>query len=103
MYATEHILEFLLLKIFLEAKSVNDKLKYKGADGITVKLCDYMRMYWAGNIRLTVDSQEGTPIDLLPKVFQGRDNTFVSKIVLLEKYVNGMKDRMNILCSSLSR
>ena len=103
MYATEHILEFQLLKIFLEAKSVNDKLKYKGKDGISVNLCDYMKMYWAGSLRLTVEGQEGTPMDLLPKVFPGRDNTFVSEFVLLEKYVNGMKERVSILWSYPSR
>ena len=97
MYATEHILEFQLLKIFLEAKSVNDKLIYKNAKGVSVNLCDYMKTYWAGKVKLTVDGQTGTPIDLLPTVFPGRDNTFVSEFVLLEKYVNGMKERVSLL------
>ena len=97
LYATEHILEFQLLTIFLEAKSVIDKLNYKNAKGDSVNLCDYMKTYWAGKVKLTVDGQTGTPIDLLPTVFPGKDNTFVSEFVLLEKYVNGMKGRVSLL------
>ena len=93
-YATEHILEFQLLKIFLEAKSYRDGLKYKVAQGDSVYLCDYMKQYWSGNINVNVND-EGTPIKLLPKVFPGKDNSFVSEFVLLEKYVNGIKERVS--------
>ena len=102
-YATEHILEFQLLKIFLEAKSIEDGLKYKDLDEVSVNLCDYMKLYWAGSIRVAVDGQEGRPIDLLPKVFPGSDNAFVSEFVLLDQYVNGVKERVSIFCSYLPR
>ena len=102
-YATEHILEFQLLKIFLEAKSEKDGLKWKDTEGDSVDLCDYMKNYWAGDISLNVDGEEGTPIELLPKVFPGKDNEFASEFVVLEKYVNGMKERVSTLCSQLPR
>lgn len=102
-YATEHILEFQLLKIFLEAKSEKDGLKWKDAEGDSVYLCDYMKEYWAGDISLNVDGEEGKPIELLPKVFPGKDNGFASEFVLLEKYVNGMKERVSALCFQLPR
>lgn len=96
-YATEHILEFQLLKIFLEAKSKEDGLKWKDAEGDSVDLCHYMKEYWAGDISLNVDGEEGRPIELLPKVFSGRDNMFVSEFVLLDQFVNGMKERVSTL------
>ena len=102
-YATEHILEFQLLKIFLEAQNEKDGLKWKDAEGDSVDLCDYMKEYWAGDISLKVEGVEGTPIELLPKVFPGKDNIFASEFVLLEKYVNGMKERVSTLCSQLFR
>ena len=92
-YATEHILEFQLLKIFLEAKSEKDGLKFKIKDN-SVNLCDYMDEYWAGAIDVNVEGEAGTPIELLPKVFPGKDNAFASEFVVLEKYVNGMKERV---------
>ena len=95
IYATEHILEFQLLKIFIEAKSDQDGLKYKDSVGDSVNLCDYMKKYWSGDIDVNVDSDQGTPIELLPKVFPGKDNTFVSEFALLERYVNGMKERVS--------
>ena len=101
-YATEHILEFQLLKIFLEAKSANDGNKFKLKDN-SVNLCDYMDEYWAGTLRVTVEGEEGTPIELLPKVFPGKDNAFASEFVVLEKYVNGMKERVSTLCSQTPR
>lgn len=100
-YATEHILEFQLLKIFLEEKNGKDGLNYMDADGDSVDLCDYMKKYWAGDFSLDMDGVKGTPIELLPTVFPGKDNTFVSEFVLLEKYVNGMKERVSTLYSQL--
>lgn len=100
-YATEHILEFQLLKIFLEAKNEKDGLKWKDAEGDSVDLCDYMKEYWAGDISLNVNGEKGTPIELLPKVFPGKDNGLASEFVVLEKYVNGMKERVSNLCSQL--
>ena len=94
-YATEHILEFQLLKIFLEAKSARDGLKYKDAEGDSVSLCDYMKEYWSGDIDVNVDGAQGTPIEILPTVFPGKDNSFVSEFMLLDKYVNGMKERVS--------
>lgn len=102
-YATEHILEFQLLKIFLEAKSEKDGFKWEDAEGDSVDLCYYMKEYWAGNIRLNMDGEEGTLIERLPKVFPGRDNGFASEFVILEKYVNGMKERVSTLCPQLPR
>ena len=99
-YATEHILEFQLLKIFLEAKSEKDGLSFKDK---SVNLCDYMDEYWAGTLSVNVDGQEGTPIELLPKVFPGKDNAFASEFVVLEKYVNGMKERVSSPCSQPPR
>ena len=99
-YATEHILEFQLLKIFLEAKSEKDGLGYKDS---SVNLCDYMDEYWAGTINVNVDGEKGTPIELLPKVFPGKDNAFASEFVVLEKYVNGMKERVSTLRFQLPR
>ncbi|KAL9131782.1 MAG: hypothetical protein Q9217_000387 [Psora testacea] len=78
-HATEHVLEFQLLKISLKAKSEKDGLKWKVAEGDSVDLCDYMKEYWAGVTSLNVD---------------GKDNGFASEFVVLEKYVNGMKERM---------
>jgi len=98
-YATEHILEFQLLKIFLEAKNEKDGDKFKNAAGGDVNLCAHMETYWAGNIELNMDGEEGTPMELLPTVFPGKDNGFASEFVVLEKYVNGMKERVSILCS----
>ena len=101
-YATEHILEFQLLKIFLELKSDRDGLKYKDTDGDSVSLCDYMKRYWSGNINVKVNGEQGTPIELLPKVFPGKNNGFVSEFTLLDKYVNGMKERVSTaFCSHL--
>lgn len=100
-YATEHILEFQLLKIFLEAKNDKDGLSYKDAAGDSVDLCDYMKEYWAGDISVNVENEEGSPIEILPKVFPGKDNEFVSEFTLLEKYVNGMKERVSTFCSRL--
>ena len=99
-YATEHILEFQLLKIFLEAKSEKDGLKFKDN---SANLCDYMDEYWAGTIRVNMNGEEGTPIELLPTVFPGKDNSFASEFVVLEKYVNGMKERVSTLCCQLPR
>ncbi len=102
-YATEHILEFQLLKIFLEGKSKNDGVKWKDAAGKPANLCGYMKAYWSGNIRVNVDGTEGTPIEILPTVFPGRDNGFASEFVVLDKYVNGMKERVSTLCSQRPR
>lgn len=102
-YATEHILEFQLLTIFLDDKSKEDGFIWKDAEGDLVKLCDYMKEYWAGDISLNVDGEEGTPIELLPKVFPGKDNGFASEFVVLDRYVNGMKERVSTLCSQLPR
>ena len=103
-YATEHILEFQLLKIFLEAKNEMDGvLKWKDAEGDGVDLCDYMKTYWAGDVSLNMDGEEGTPIELLPRVFPGKDNGYFSEFVLLDKYVNGMKERVSTICSQLPK
>lgn len=98
-YATEHVLEFQLLKIFLEAKSDRDGLKYKDSEGDLVDLCDYMKEYWSGDINVDVNGGQGMPIEILPKVYPGKDNSFDSEFVLLEKYVNGIKEHVSIaLC-----
>ena len=103
-YATEHVLEFQLLTIFLKAKSDEDGFKYKGAKGDLVNLCDYMKKYWSGDIVVNVDGDQGRPIELLPKTFPGKDNKYVSEFMLLEKYVNGMKERVSTtFCSHLPR
>ena len=90
-FATEHILEFQLLKIFFEAKSDNDGFIYKNAAGTEVDLCAYMKEYWS----VKAENEEGSPIQLLPKVFPGKDNAYVDEFVLLDKYVNGMKERVS--------
>lgn len=102
-YATKHILGFQLLKIFLETKSRVDGDKWKRPKGGPVNLCAYMIDYWAGNIILKVDGEEGTPMELLPKVFPGRDNSFASVFVVLEKYVEETKERVSSLCLQLPR
>ena len=79
-------------------KVKDDKFKVK-----SVNLCDYMDEYWAGTLSVNVDGQERTPIELLPKVFPGKDNAFASEFVVLEKYVNGMKERVSSPCSQLSQ
>ena len=99
-YATEHILEFQLLKIFIEAKSLQDGLKYKDAEGDSVDLCHYLEEHWSGDIDVSVNGGQGTPIELLPEVYPGKDNGYVSEFTLLDKYVNGMKERVSpALCS----
>jgi hypothetical protein len=90
-----------MLKIFLEAKSDKEGRKWNNPDGEVVDLCAYMEAYWAGDTELSVDGEIGKPIDLLPKVFPGKDNSFASEFVVLEKYVNGMKERVSSLCSQL--
>lgn len=102
-YATEHILEFQLLKIFIDAKSDKDRLKYTKSDGVQVNLCGYLKSWWAGDTSVKLDTEAGTPMEILPKVFPGRGNNYASEFVVLEKYVNGIKEHVSVRRTRMPR
>ena len=95
-YATEHILEFQLIKIFIEAFNGKSKTYKVPGEKEEKNFCAYMKHYWAGKITLDVEGDKGTPLELLPKVYPGNANNWADEWVVLDTYVNGMKERVSI-------
>ena len=96
-YATEHILEFQLLKIFLDGKNTKDGKKYRNSKGVLVTLCDLMREFWAGDTTVNVGGGENTPMKLLPGAFPGKNNAYASEFVVLYKPVNRLKEGVSTI------
>ena len=96
-YATEHILEFQLVKRFITEINPKDGPKYPSPlEGVTgkVDLCEVLRRYW-GNDRLTLSldgSVEFTPMGLVAQAFPGQKNPYEGEFVLLERGINKAKE-----------
>ena len=76
-YATEHILEFQLLHIFLE--SLNE--------------CQYLRDYWSPGATdwVTINGIRKTPVQHVALQFPGHDNAYNREFVLLDSSINTAK------------
>ncbi|KAF8252102.1 glycosyl hydrolases family 18 protein-like protein [Wilcoxina mikolae CBS 423.85] len=84
-YATEHILEFQLVKKFI--------------DGLSDSKGDVLGSFWStpAKLRFAIDGTSQPEMDAITWVgsrFPGRDNDWANELVLLEKGVNNVKERM---------
>jgi len=100
-YATEHILEFQLISIFLEEAmaalgEIYSDLTPGAIAGSKVDLCKYMKPFWniGGTFWFSMDNSGAikNPLDWIGSVYPGKDNAWVSEFVLLETGVNTAKE-----------
>lgn len=96
MYATEHILEFQLVPIFLEAYSAQQGRRYQdpAGSGNLVDLCHYLQPYWytlpVGSY-INVNGVTDKPIQFVASTFPGTNN-FENEFVILDAGVNTAKE-----------
>lgn len=101
-YATEHILEFQLLSIFITKTSTQLGNKFANpstsSKGTNVNLCGYMKPYWytPKNV-IDINGVKRTALQWVSYQFPGSDNAFTSEFVLLDKYVNTAKEGVSLL------
>jgi chitinase len=99
-YATEHVLEFQLIKLFITELSKEKGQIYndpKGT-GAQVTLCKYMSPYWyqiPAAKRITVDGFTGLALDILGNAFPGNGH-FAEEFVLLDSGVNNAKEGVSL-------
>lgn len=109
-FATEHILEFQLLTIFLESLASPAKNFPNPTGGANVNYCTWLKGFWTPTGtqgRITVNNKPRTPLQHVAYQFPGSDSDYNSEFVLLESGVNTAKegvsssDETNILKSFL--
>ena len=78
LYATEHILEFQLLTIFLES----------------LNLCPMLKTYWTSSPSkwVTVNGVHLSPLQHVANQFPGTGNAYNGEFVPLDKQVNAAKE-----------
>jgi chitinase len=100
LYATEHVLEFQLVKIFLEGLGDGLKLYDDPLGGENkVSACKYLRPYWykvPAAQYITVDGQKSEPMKLLATAFPSKTQ-FTKDWVLLVSGVNTAKEGVSFL------
>ncbi|KAI4122687.1 MAG: hypothetical protein LQ338_005669 [Usnochroma carphineum] len=79
-YATEHILEFQLLTIFLES----------------LNLCSWLKTYWTPGPAnwVVINGERRSPLQHVAYQFPGSDSTYNNEFVLLDSGVNAAKEGM---------
>ena len=100
-FATEHILEYQLYPIFMDAMKNKFGSSYR-KNPLTpqqrrVDLCKYMKPYWqpGGLFWFTLGGTERrSPVNWVGSVFPGKGNAFENEFVLLPKDINGAKARV---------
>lgn len=94
-FATEHILEFQLIKHFFDEMQEKKGAVYdnpKRGGKAKVGLCSYMQGYW-NNAQFSMDSSgPRRPMDFVGQVFPGMDNQYVSEFVILDSGINAAKE-----------
>ena len=101
-FATEHILEFQLIKIFFTQMDEDDGNIYNdpGEDETgKVRLCDVLTRYWANaKIKFRSDAAiDMIPINIVGQAFPGHEGThnpYEGEFVLLDGEVNKAKEGM---------
>ncbi|KAI4285352.1 MAG: hypothetical protein L6R38_000708 [Xanthoria sp. 2 TBL-2021] len=104
-FATEHILEFQLLPIFLEEQggTFSEKEKpnseiYLDPEGGPNKIgfCEYLEYYWSRGDRfwVTVGGNTRSPLQHVAYQYPGKDSAYNAEFVLLDKEVNRVKEGM---------
>lgn len=107
-FATEHILEYQLYTIFLDAMKDKFGQNYRKNPLKTgtnsVDMCKYMKPYWQPGGRLWFILDGGTerknPLNWVGSVFPGKNNAYESEFVLLPQDINGPKARVCYLFKS---
>jgi chitinase len=105
-YATEHILEFQLVKIFLdgldrEPAQYDDPSKVEGK----VTSCYYLKPYWYAlpvSAYITVDTMTSTPMKILAEAFPSKTHD-TTEWVLLSKGVNNVKEGVSTIHASTTQ
>lgn len=103
-FATEHILEYQLLPIFLNAMNIIYGRSYRknplSDQPDHVDFCKYMKPYWQPGGRFWFTLQGETtkkdPLGWAGSAFPGKDNAYENELVLLHKNMNGAKARVRL-------
>jgi len=95
-FATEHILEFQLVSIFLEEFSAQQGQRYPDPAGSNnnVDLCHYLQPYWYTlpvASYITINGVQAKPIQFVASAFPGTNN-HENEFVLLDAGVNTAKE-----------
>lgn len=82
-FATEHILEFQLLTIFLES----------------INMCPTLKTYWDPGATnwVTINGVRRSPIQWVAYQYPGSDNTYGGEFVLLDSGVNAAKEGVSTI------
>jgi chitinase len=99
-YATEHILEFQLLKLFFESLGDGNRI-YDDPVGSTSKVfaCQYLKPYWdklPSRFYIVVDTMRARALDILTDAFPSTTHD-TKEWVLLIKGVNQVKERVSMI------
>ncbi|KAL8730716.1 MAG: hypothetical protein Q9166_003908 [cf. Caloplaca sp. 2 TL-2023] len=94
-YATEHILEFQLLTIFLDEQSGGSYPDPNGGPN-RVSFCEYFGAYWDPGASgfVTVNGKRRSPLQHVAYMFPGSDSAYNNEFVLLDSGVNRVKEGM---------
>ncbi|KAL0257640.1 hypothetical protein SLS55_006803 [Diplodia seriata] len=104
-FATEHVLEFHLLPKFfdyLKTEAARTGKTYSDPDGGArrVSFCEYVAAWWASGTTFELDvpavaaGSEFNAMQWTANMFPGKNNDWATEFLILEKYVNGVKERM---------
>ena len=101
-YATEHILEFQLIKAFFDWANGQFDSTFRNPDPkanvILTDLCHYMKWWWyPPRTVFALDAANpgtNTPINWVTEQFPGRDNGHAAEFGLLYSDVNGAKEKV---------
>ncbi|KAL9030617.1 MAG: hypothetical protein Q9196_001284 [Gyalolechia fulgens] len=96
-FATEHILEFQLLTIFLESLASPAKVYPNPSGGAKVNYCTWLKGFWTptgARGRITLNGNPRTPLQHVAYMFPGTDSAYNSEFVLLDSGVNTAKEGM---------
>lgn len=101
-FATEHILEFQLVKIFIDAQSSSLGARFPnpfpGGVG-KVSLCTYMQPYWYNlppQLGSLLNGKRRSPIQMIAYQFPGSDSDYNDEFVLLAAGVNAAKEGVSL-------
>ncbi|KAL8694715.1 MAG: hypothetical protein Q9224_003515, partial [Gallowayella concinna] len=97
-YATEHILEFQLLPIFLDLQSSGNIYPNPEGGTTSVDFCTYFSAYWetGEDYWVTVNGNSRSPLQHVAYQFPGSDSAYNGEFVLLDSDVNRMWGKKDI-------
>lgn len=101
-FATEHILEFQLIQIFIDEYAAHRGSSFPNPTGGNgqVDLCKYMEPYWyslPSASRITINGETATPMQFIASAFPGSFQgtaRHLNEFVLLDSGVNTAKEGM---------